>query len=119
MNFRDKGERIAAEFLKRKGYQILAHNFKKRDFEIDLIARKKNLIVFVEVKRRISSDFMDPIKGIDRKKRINIIKGAKYFLLLNDLYNKTDVRFDAITISGYDEKIHHYEDAFRVADPLT
>ncbi len=114
MNFRDKGERIAACYLQKLGYQILSHNFRGRDFEVDIIARKKDLVVFVEVKRRASFLFMDPIRTIDKKKRIGMIKGAKYYLLTNNLYNKVDVRFDVIVIKGKEQNLEHYEDAFRL-----
>jgi putative endonuclease len=113
MSFKDKGEEIAATYLKKKGYKILASNFNGKGFEIDLIAERGNLVAFVEVKRRKSSDFMDPLLGIDRKRREHMIKGAKYFLLVNDLYDKCDVRFDVVTIIGSKKKIEHYEDAFR------
>lgn len=113
MAFKDKGERIAADYLQRKGYRILARNFKGKGFEIDIIAKNENLIIFIEVKRRKSSDFMDPLSSINTKKKEHIIKGAKLFLLLNDIYGRCDVRFDVITIVGKDENIKHYEDAFR------
>lgn len=114
MNFRDKGEKIAAKYLQKLGYQILAHNFHGRDFEIDLIVRKKKLIVFVEVKRKTSTDFIDPVRGITSKKQTRIIKGAKYYLLTNDLYDRVDVRFDVILVRGEEEDLEHIEDAFRV-----
>jgi len=114
MNFRDRGEKIAANHLQKSGYKILDHNFRGRDFEIDLIARKKDLVVFVEVKRRTSSIFMHPVESINLKKRRDIIKGAKYYLLSNDLYNKVDVRFDVITIRDENGDLEHYEDAFRI-----
>ena len=114
MDYRDKGEKIAAEYLQGHGYQILTHNFRGRDFEIDLIVKKKNLIVFIEVKRRTSTNFVDPIEGVNSKKRISMIKGAKYYLLINDLYDEVDVRFDVITIKGKEESLEHYEDAFRL-----
>lgn len=114
MNFRDKGEKIAARHLQKSGYKILDHNFHGRDFEIDLIARKKNLLIFVEVKRRTSSIFMQPVESINLKKRRDIIRGAKYYLLSNDLYDKVDVRFDVITIKDDNGNLEHYEDAFRI-----
>lgn len=114
MNFRDKGEKIAAKYLQKLGYKILDHNFQGRDFEIDLIARKKDLIIFVEVKRRTSSFFMEPVESINKKKRSDMIKGAKYYLISNDLYDKVDVRFDVIVIRGKEGNLDHYEDAFRL-----
>jgi putative endonuclease len=114
MSFRDKGEEIAAAYLKKKGYKILASNFNGKGFEIDLVTKKDSVISFVEVKRRKSSDFMDPLLSIDRKRREHMIKGAKFFLAKNDLYDKCDVRFDIVTIIGSKGNIEHYEDAFRI-----
>ena len=114
MSFKDKGEKIAAVYLKKKGYKILASNFKGKGFEIDLVTRKGEVIAFVEVKRRRSSDFMNPLNSIDRKRKEHMIKGAKCFLLENDLYYKFDVRFDILTIIGNKKSIEHYEDAFRI-----
>jgi putative endonuclease len=113
MNFRDKGEKLAAVYLKKKGYKILASNFNGRGFEIDLVTKKGNLIAFVEVKRRKSSEFMSPLSSIDKKRKENIIKGAKFFLQSNDLFDRCDVRFDVITVIGNEKNIEHYEDAFR------
>lgn len=113
MGFRDKGEEIAAIFLKKKGYKIIASNFNGKGFEIDLVARKGDMIAFVEVKRRKSSDFMNPLSSIGKKRRKHIIKGAKFFLQSNDYCGRYDVRFDVITIIGKEENIEHYEDAFR------
>jgi putative endonuclease len=113
MSFKDKGEEIASTYLRGKGYKILASNYNGKGFEIDLITRKGRLITFVEVKRRKSSEFMDPLLSIDKKRREHMIKGAKVFLLEKDLYDKYDVRFDIVTIIGNEENIEHYEDAFR------
>lgn len=114
MSFRDKGEKLAAAYFKKKGYKILASNFNGKGFEIDLVTSKDGVIAFVEVKRRKSANFMDPLNSIDRKRREHMIKGAKYFLLENDLYDKCDVRFDILTIIGSEKSIEHYEDAFRI-----
>ncbi len=113
MSFKDKGEEIASTYLRSKGYKILASNYNGKGFEIDLITMKGRLITFVEVKRRKSSEFMDPLLSIDKKRKKHMIKGAKVFLLENDLYDKYDVRFDIVTIIGNKENIEHYEDAFR------
>ncbi len=116
MGFKDKGEELAVGYLKKKGYKILASNFNGKGFEIDIVSSKGNIIAFVEVKRRKSSDFINPLMSIDRKRKRHMIKGAKFFLLTNDLYDRCDVRFDVITIIGSEENIEHYEDAFRIGD---
>ena len=114
MRFRDRGEKIAADYLAGKGYRILASNFNGKGFEIDLVTQRGELITFVEVKRRKSSKFMDPLSSIDRKRKEHMIKGANYFLLVNNLYGRCDVRFDVLTIIGKENNIEHYEDAFRI-----
>jgi len=114
MGFKDKGESIAVDYLRGKGYKILASNFNGKGFEIDVIAVKGKMISFVEVKRRKNSDFMNPLKSIDKTRKEHMIKGAKFFLQSNDLYDRCDVRFDVITIIGKEEHIEHYEDAFRI-----
>jgi putative endonuclease len=114
MSFRDKGEEIAASYLRKKGYKILASNFNGKGFEIDLITQRGEIIAFVEVKRRKSSHFMNPLSSIDRKRKERMIKGAKFFLLTNELYGECDVRFDIVTIIGNEGNIEHYEDAFRI-----
>ena len=114
MSFRDKGEEIASGYLRGKGYKILASNYSGRSFEIDLIAMKKNMVVFVEVKRRKSSYFMNPLDSINKKRKEHMIKGARYFLLTKDLYDRCDVRFDVITVMGGRGNVEHYEDAFRI-----
>lgn len=114
MKFKDKGEKLAAEYLREKGYKIIDNNFRGRYFEIDLIARREDVIIFVEVKRRTSTSFMKAISGVDRNKKRNIIRGAKLYLQRNNLYGRSNVRFDVISVEGSEEGVEHYQDAFRV-----
>ena len=69
----NKGEDQAAEFLQRKGYEILARNYRYKHSEIDLIVQKSDLIVFVEVKTRSSSGFGEPEAFVDSKKAAKIL----------------------------------------------
>jgi len=55
-----KGEQLAAEFLISKGYKIVARNFRFQKAEVDIIARKNNVLAIIEVKTRSSSNFGDP-----------------------------------------------------------
>ena len=114
MGFKDRGESLAVNYLKNKGYKILATNFNGRGFEIDIIAGKGEVVSFVEVKRRKSSDFMSPLKSINKRKKEHMIKGAKFFLQANNLYDRCDVSFDVITVLGDENDIEHYKNAFRV-----
>lgn len=104
----------AAEYLRRQGYTILERNLKFNKIEIDIIAQKNQMIVFVEVKAR-SGGHQDPVDAVDRKKRAKMTAGADIYLRnLDQLYQ---YRFDIITLTGnqQDFTIEHYEDAFMPA----
>ena len=107
-----KGEALATNYLKNKGYKIIANNYKTKIGEIDIIAEINNTIVFVEVKSRISSAFGDPLEAINYHKQQKIRNVATYFLKSKGLFD-ANCRFDAIAVLGDDEaSIRHIENAF-------
>ncbi|MBU4351144.1 YraN family protein [Candidatus Parcubacteria bacterium] len=63
-----RGEKIAKEYLQKKGYKIIEQNYKTKYAEIDLVAKQKNELVFVEVRTKIGENFGSPEETIDRKK---------------------------------------------------
>lgn len=75
-----KGEDEAARYLKTYGYIILEKNFRSRFGEIDLIARDRDTIVFVEVKSRTGSGFGSPAEAVGRKKLQSIIMTSEIYL---------------------------------------
>ena len=75
-----KGENLALEFLKRKGYKIAATNLRTPFGELDIVARKENIIVFVEVKTRTSLSLGPPHISVTKLKQRSIIKNALYYL---------------------------------------
>ena len=75
------GEELAVSFLKKKKYKILETNWRFHKDEIDIIARHKDLIVFVEVKARKSSSFGSPESAVTFHKQKRIIRAAKAFLV--------------------------------------
>lgn len=91
------GEKIAADFLEKKGLAIIDHNFYTRVGEIDLIARDGDKIVFVEVKTRKGEDLGLPEEAINFSKQEKIVRAAHYYLWQNDLLDK-EYRFDAVSI---------------------
>lgn len=94
----NQGEKIAAEYLKKNGYQILTQNFRySRLGEIDIISQEKEYLCFVEVKTRSSSVFGMPSEAVNRKKQGNIRTLAQIYLKQNNLRN-VNVRFDVIEI---------------------
>ena len=105
-------EIIAANFLKKKGYKILATNYKNKIGEVDIIAMHKKCIVFVEVKARLSKAFGHPLEAINEQKQRKVRKVAELFLSSQNLINCPS-RFDAISILGQDDyEIEHIENAF-------
>jgi putative endonuclease len=117
MDKKEKGkffQLVAEEYLKRNKYKIIERNFYTKKGEIDIIAEKNNLIIFIEVRSKKGEN----IKGyetVDFKKQKNIIESAKFYLESKNLTNKRDVRFDVISINFNEEEIilEHIEDAFR------
>lgn len=93
-------EGLAKAYLGIKGYSIIAENYKTGRGtgagEIDIIAKKANLIVFVEVKKRKSLD--TAAYSIFESQKQRIINGAKAFISHNQKYENHDMRFDAILI---------------------
>jgi putative endonuclease len=73
------GERLAAKYLKKQGYLILARNYRIRGGEADLVATKDGWIVVVEVKARRSSRFGAPEEAINRRKTRRVLKAGRAF----------------------------------------
>ncbi|MBN1117153.1 MAG: YraN family protein [Bacteroidales bacterium] len=106
------GEDHAVEFLKNAGYKILERNWRFEKKEIDIIARKENLIIIVEVKTRSTDYFGQPEESVTRAKQKYLIEAADVYL--QELGFEAEVRFDIISIVKKKDKfeISHIEDAF-------
>lgn len=115
MNFKlgKFGEQLAMNHLKSKGYQILNMNWRFSHKEIDIVAKKDNKIIFVEVKSRADDFFENPQDSVNMKKQRNLIDAAEYYIEVYDIHE--EARFDIIAIVKKDEKyiIEHIEDAFQ------
>ena len=103
------GEILAVNFLKKNKYKILQTNYKNVVGEIDIVAQKKKLLVFVEVKRRMTLEYGRPVEAVNLRKQNKIKKVAELFLIENNL-KYADCRFDVIEI--LDEEVFHIENAF-------
>ncbi|MGB5217816.1 MAG: YraN family protein [Smithella sp.] len=99
-----KGEMIAADYLKKNGYDILEINFRCPLGEIDIIARDKEDLVFLEVKTRRSDDLGYPEEAVDRKKQKKISRLADYYLQTKKLIN-TPARFDVVAVTMSESSI--------------
>jgi putative endonuclease len=110
-----KGEDLAIQFLKKKGYRIIDRNYKTSVGEIDIIARDGNTIVFVEVKTRTDDSFGYPFEAVNKKKRQKLKNLA--LLYLKRQVKESPVRFDVLSIfyaDGREREIEHIKDAFEV-----
>ena len=107
------GEDAAANYLQRIGMTILQRNLHTPVGEIDLIARQRRTLVFVEVKTRRSSAFGLPAEAVGRRKQQQIIRAAKWYLNDNPS-KKLQPRFDVVSVlvSGDDMEIEHIPGAF-------
>jgi len=93
----DFGEKIAADFLIKKGYKILAKNINFRVGEIDLVAEKEKILVFVEIKTRRNFKFGSLIESISKKKLQKTVSAVWEFLQQNNWENR-EFRIDGIGI---------------------
>lgn len=93
----DIGEQIATEYLDKNEYKILERNFYCRQGEIDIIAKDKKEIVFIEVKTRINNNFGEPAEAVNKMKQLHMYKSAKYYLYKLNLLDIL-VRFDVIEV---------------------
>ena len=115
------GEKIAAKYLKKKGYKILEKNFTntqgRRLGEIDIIARKNKEIVFVEVKSKETKENQNvlPEEKINKSKLHKLEKISAVYIKNNDLW-KSSYRFDGISVwisaNRKDYKIKHMQNIF-------
>ena len=106
-----KGEQKAIAFLEDLGYTIVEVNWRKHKFEIDVIAKDKHELVFVEVKTRSTALFGLPEEAVTLKKQKHLIDGADYYLQENEI--DLESRFDVISVIINEEKeIKHIKNAF-------
>ena len=111
------GEALAAGYLRKKRYKIVAARYQCRFGEIDLIAADRKYLVFVEVKLRKSGSFAKAMEYVDTRKQDRIRVTASMYLSQNP--TKLQPRFDVIEIYAPEgantlrPEIHHLEDAFQ------
>jgi putative endonuclease len=108
-----KGEEVAFRFLKKNGYRIIERNYVCKMGEMDIIAKEKDTLVFVEVKTRTSITFGPPQLAVNPTKQMQLSKVALYFLKEKRLED-VKARFDvvAILLRPKGEEIELIKDAF-------
>ena len=114
-----EGEEAAMDFLMQAGWVILAHRFRMGRLEIDLVARQRRLVAFIEVKTRFTRQFGSPLQAVTWAKQREIGRVAQAWIdrhgRQGDIY-----RFDVIGISclrGGERHIEHVPDAFCLVRP--
>ena len=103
----DAGEELACTFLKRQGFKILERNFRIRGGEIDIVAKDREDLVFVEVKTRYSHNFGAPAEAVTSRKVNFLIRASQFYLAKHKMFEKP-YRIDVVAVDFTDgQKIEH------------
>ena len=107
-----KGEQLAVDFLLKNNYDIVERNYRFDKAEVDIIAKKDNILAIIEVKTRSTADFGDPQDFVKPKQIQRLVKAVDEYVTVNDL--DVEVRFEIIAIvkEGKGFKMEHLENAF-------
>lgn len=113
MNTRRVGsekEQEARRYLEKKGYEIVTTNYWCRYAEIDIVARDRGALVFVEVKYRKNAEYGNGTYAVSEKKIRNISRCARYYIYKEHVPPDVPMRFDVIAIDG--DTVTHLVNAF-------
>lgn len=106
------GESLVEKYLKKRKFKIIEKNYTIFNTETDIIAKKDNILVFIEVKSRKNYDFGIPSEAVDKNKIKKLKKNAEIFLTKYGEYYE-GVRFDVIEVNLIENKVtNHIEGAF-------
>jgi len=107
-----EGEIAARNYLLKQGYEVLEQNWRYKKYEIDIIAKKDETLVFVEVKTRKNGTFGEPELSVTRQKQGFLIAAAKQYLIEKDV--ELESRFDIIAVIRLNNNhtVKHLEGAF-------
>ena len=112
------GEAAACAHLERHGYRILARNARADRVELDIVAERRGVLVFVEVKTRRSADYGGAAEAVDARKQARIARGAVAWLRATG-HRARRIRFDVVTCEtapGGGFRVTHWEAAFDAGD---
>jgi len=105
-----EAEAMAAAAMRVQGYQVLEQRFRYAHHDVDLVARRGRVVVFVEVKSRASDAFGTPTEAVTARKQADVVRAASVWLSRHATAWDA-VRFDVITVR--DGKLEWLQDAFR------
>ena len=110
-----QAQKLAEKLLKKNGLRILARNVNPGPAEIDLVARHRKVLVFVEVRSRWSDSDATPEETVNRTKQRRLIRGARAFMKSRG-WEDRPARFDVVAVDGFTEppSLRHIPDAFEV-----
>jgi len=115
--FGQAGESAAEEYLRHKGYRIVARNLRSPVGELDLVAEDGRVLVFVEVKARRTDAFGGAIQAVHQRKQQKLIQLAAQYLARHLVKDRL-CRFDVVLLQGTDAavpQIEHIQNAFEVS----
>ena len=120
LDFGKAAEAAAVKFLEARGYKILRRNYKTKFSEIDIIAKDKDVLCFIEVKARHSDMFGEPSEAVARSKQRQISKAALCYLKENNAFGRL-ARFDVVTLLYTQDLpvIDLIKDAFELSSNFT
>ena len=112
------GEAVAARWLQKRGWRIVAERFRSGRRDVDLIVERDGTVVFVEVKTRRGTAFGDPVEAVSWRKRRELIRSAMVWVARFGPPGAC-YRFDVVgvVIVGRDARIRHVENAFSLPQP--
>lgn len=105
------GENLATNYMQQQGYAIIKRNHRIGKAEIDIIAQKEGILVFVEVKTRANDYFGYPEEAVNKRKQKMLLNAAEAYIFKTGWQH--DIRFDIVAITMSDPpEVFHIEDAF-------
>lgn len=99
------GEEIASQYLEKEGYEILDRNFSCHQGEIDIIAKDKNEIVFIEVKTRTNKKYGLASEAVNENKQKHLLRAIQYYIYIKK-YEKCFIRIDVIEVYIKNNKVN-------------
>jgi putative endonuclease len=115
-DFGELGERIAARWLEKSGWRLVARRYRSGRRDIDLVMERNGVIAFVEVKARNGDQFGDPVEAVHRRKQRELSKSAQSWIDRHGR-NGEEYRFDVVGVLVTDQKVYirHVSGAFQLS----
>lgn len=113
--FGELGERIAEQWLTRRGWRVVHRRYRSGHRDIDLVMEREGLVVFVEVKARSGAQFGDPIEAVNWRKQRELRRSASSWISRHGRAHES-YRFDVmgILVEGRRVRVRHVENAFEM-----